>query len=282
VGLLQRYLPGFEHIQGRIHVNADHAYTVDEHSIVVIDVLLGLRLLGEVLPHAGPTAMRAEYERLRDHTGLTNFARKYAMELRMLERVPALRLHPAVRPFFRVMDEARRHSLEYLIEVNLLEFGYETSIAALNEIEKVRTQLAGLIYHFTALEFTRQRVLVLAGLLHDLKKPAQDHGPRGADALDSVLEGMGLRLPAGDVERLRWLIRHHLDIRPLINEMGAQGEQALTRFAREAGDPARVAELVLFTYADRSAVRFDLNSNAYDAAVLSDMLARVDKMVGQG
>jgi ribosomal 50S subunit-associated protein YjgA (DUF615 family) len=226
--------------------------------------------------------MRAEYERLRDHTGLTNFARKYAMELRMLERVPALRLHPAVRPFFHVMDEARRHSLEYLIEVNLLEFGYETSIAALNEIEKVRTQLAALIHRFTALEFSRQRVLVLAGLLHDLKKPAQDHGQRGADALDAVLEGMGLSLPTGDVERLRWLIRHHLDIRPLINAIGAQGEQALTRFAQQAGDPARVAELVLFTYADRSAVRFDLNSNAYDAAVLSDMLARVDKMGGRG
>ncbi|HEX9843401.1 MAG TPA: hypothetical protein VGC20_11655 [bacterium] len=278
VGLLQRYLPGFEQVQGRIHVNADHAYTVDEHSIVAIDVLLGLHLLGDVLPESGPSAMRADYERLRDHTGLKNFARKYAMELRMLQRVPALRLHPSVRPFFQVMEEARRSSLEYLIEVNLLEFGHETSIAALNEIEKVRSQLDTLILRYGALPFEEQRVLVLTGLLHDLKKPAQDHGPLGAQALDGVLDGMGLRLPSRDVERLRWLIHNHLAIRPLINEIGAEGEQALARFTAEAGDPTLVADLILFTYADRMAVRFDLNANAHDVAVLSDMLGRLDRL----
>jgi hypothetical protein len=259
-------------------VNADHAYTVDEHSIVAIDVLLGLHLLGDVLPESGPSAMRADYERLRDHTGLKNFARKYAMELRMLQRVPALRLHPSVRPFFQVMEEARRSSLEYLIEVNLLEFGHETSIAALNEIEKVRSQLDTLILRYGALPFEEQRVLVLTGLLHDLKKPAQDHGPLGAQALDGVLDGMGLRLPSRDVERLRWLIHNHLAIRPLINEIGAEGEQALARFTAEAGDPTLVADLILFTYADRMAVRFDLNANAHDVAVLSDMLGRLDRL----
>jgi UTP:GlnB (protein PII) uridylyltransferase len=275
VGLLQRYLPGFEQVQGRIHVNADHAYTVDEHSIVVIDVLQGLRILGQMLPEAGPSAMREDYERLHNHSGLKNFARKYAMELRVLARVPALRLHPAVRPFFHVMEEAHRSSLEYLIEVNLLEFGHDTSIAALSEIEKVRKQLDVLIRASGALSFEERRVLVLAGLLHDLKKPAQNHGALGAEALDAVLEGAGLRLPAGDVERLRWLIRHHLDIRPLINQMGAEGETALERFTAEAGDPTLVASLILFTYADRMAVRFDLNSNAHDAAVLGEMLERL-------
>jgi UTP:GlnB (protein PII) uridylyltransferase len=276
VGLLQRYLPGFEPVQGRIHVNADHAYTVDEHSFVVIDVLMGLRLLGDVLPEAGPADLREDYERLRDHSGLKNYARKYAMELHQLARVPALRMHPAVRPFFHVMEEARRNSLEYLIEVNLLEFGHETSVAALDEIEKVRTRLDGLIRRYRALPFEERRVLVLAGLLHDLKKPAQEHGPLGAAALDGVLDGMGLRLPAEQVERLRWLIRHHLDIRPLINQIGAEGEAALARFTAEAGDPTRVTSLILFTFADRMAVRFDLNANAHDAAVLSDMLARVE------
>ncbi len=278
VGLLQRFLPGFEQVQGRIHVNADHAYTVDEHSIVAIDVLLGLRLLGDVLPEPGPSAMRHDYERLHDHSGLKNYARKYAMELRMLEGVPALRLHPAVRPFFHVMEEARRNSLEYLIEVNLLEFGHDTSIAALNEIEKVRSQLDTLIRHCRALPFSEQRVLVLTGLLHDLKKPALDHAPLGAEALDAVLEGTGLRLPAGDVERLRWLIRHHLDVRPLMSAMGHDGEQALARFAAQAGDASLVASLILFTYADRMAVRFDMNANAHDAAVLGDMLLRLESL----
>ena len=60
----------------------------------------------------------------------------------------------------------------------------------------------------------------------------------GAEALDGVLEGSGLRLPAGEVERLRWLIRHHLDVRPLMSAMGHDGEQALARFAAQAGDLA--------------------------------------------
>jgi UTP:GlnB (protein PII) uridylyltransferase len=278
-GLLQRYLPGFEQVQGRIHVNADHAYTVDEHSIVTIDVLLGLRLLGEVLPQAGPSHLREDYERLRDHSGLKHYASKYAMELRMLQRVPALRMHPAVRPFFHVMEEARRNSLEYLIEVNLLEFGHETSVAALNEIEKVRSQLDTLIAHYGAVPFAEQRVLVLTGLLHDLKKPAQDHGPLGADALAGLLRETGLRLPEADVERLGWLIRHHLDIRPLINEMGSEGETALADFAARAGERSLVESLILFTYADRMAVHFDLNANAHDAAVLSEMLGRLQAIV---
>ena len=196
----------------------------------------------------------------------------------MLERVPAVRQHPAVRPFFRVMEEARRNSLEYLIEVNLLEFGQDTSIAALNEIENVRTRLDKLIRHYAALPFEERRVLVLAGLLHDLKKPAQNHGSLGADALDAVLDGMGLRLPAREVGRLRWLIRHHLDIRPLMTKMGAEGEAALAGFTAEAGDPTLVSALILFTFADRMAVHFDLNSNAHDAAVLGDMLERVQAM----
>ncbi len=80
------------------------------------------------------------------------------------------------------------------------------------------------------------------------------------------------------MRRLEWLIRRHLDIRPLISRMGTDGEQALARFTEEAGDPSLVKSLILFTYADRVAMRTDHNANAHDAMVLSDMLAMVEEM----
>ncbi len=281
VGLLERFVPGFEAIQGRIHVTADHAYTVDEHSVVAVEVLLGLRLMGEALPEPGRSPLRADYERLADVAGLKNYARKYAMELRMLGRVTSLRNNPAVRPFFRFMDDVQADSLEYLLEVNMLEYGRETCLAALSEIEKLRNQLDALIQLYRGLPFADQRVLVLAGLLHDLKKPAVDHDEQGARVLDSVLERMGLRLPSPDVARLAWVIRNHLKARPLIARMGSEGEEAVAAFTRETGDPGLVRLLILFTFADRVAVHFDRNKNSHDAMVLSEMLAIVDRLERQ-
>lgn len=275
VGLLERFVPGFAEVQGRIHLNADHVYTVDEHSIAVVEVLLGLRLLGESLPEVNLKEMQAEYFNLQDAAALKNFARKYAIELRMLHRVPLVRNHEAVRPFFTMMEEARRNSLEYLMEVNLLEFGHETGIAALNEIGQIRRRLDPLIRHYDELDFPEQRLLVLAGLFHDLKKPAQDHDKLGADALDGVLEKMALRLPKRTVRDLKWIIAHHLDIRPLINRMGADGDEALNRFTEEAGDPFLVRLLILFTYADRISVHSHHNTNTNDAMVLGEMLTRM-------
>ncbi len=277
-GLLERYIPGFREIQGRIHVDADHAYTVDEHSFAVIEVIQGLKLLQESMLVYGKSLIREDYEKIRDAAGLKNFARKYAMELRMLHQVTPLRGHPSVRPFFNLMEEARRNNLEYLIEVNLLEFGYDTCMAALSEIEEIRNQLSSFIHFYQHLSFEEQRLLTLAGLFHDLKKPAQDHGERGAVMLDAVLEGMGLRLPAGTVDSLRWLIRHHLDIRPLIHRMGAGGDDVLEQYTRDTGDAKLVKMLILFTYADRVAIRPNLNANAHAAMVLGEMLGQVERI----
>ena len=276
VGLLQRLIPGFEDIRGRIHINADHAYTVDEHSFVAIDVMQALRLLGEVLPQAGKSAMRQDYERLRDAAGLMNFSRKWAMELRMLDKAILLRVDPAVRPFFRFMEEVRDNRLEYIVEANLLEHGYETCMAALNEIEKTRNQLDGLIRLFKGLTFDDQRLLVLTGLLHDLKKPAVNHDELGGAALPQVLAQMGLNLTERETVRLAWLIRNHLKVRPLIARMATEGEAAVRGFAREAGDPDLARLLFLFTYADRVAVAFERNKNSHDAMVLTEMVTMLD------
>ncbi len=74
------------------------------------------------------------------------------------------------------------------------------------------------------------------------------------------------------MERIAWLVKHHIDIRPLMNRMGAEGESALLEFTRKAGDPGLVRSLILFTYADRVAVALDPNKTTHDAMVLSQML----------
>ncbi|HUJ76090.1 MAG TPA: hypothetical protein VL359_14600, partial [bacterium] len=172
VGLLERLIPHFAEIQGLIHVVADHSYTVDEHSFVLVEVLGGMKLLADVLPHPERPAMLADYQRTKDALALKKFANKYAQELRMLSRVTELRSNPAVRAFFQYMDEVRLNSLEYLVDVNLLEHGYTTCMIALNEIEKTRKALGTLIQLMVGLPLQQQRCLLLAGLLHDLRKPA--------------------------------------------------------------------------------------------------------------
>jgi UTP:GlnB (protein PII) uridylyltransferase len=171
------------------------------------------------------------------------------------------------------MEEVRRNSLEYLVEMNFLDQGYSTCMVALTEIEKIRQQLEPLVRMYTTLPFPERRNLMLAALLHDLRKPAKDHGPLMARELERVIEAMGLNLPQAEVARIAWLIEHHIDIRPLMKRMGEEGENALLEFTQKAGDADLVRSLILFTYADRVAVALDPNKASHDAMVLSSMLA---------
>jgi UTP:GlnB (protein PII) uridylyltransferase len=276
VGFLQRYIPRFAHIQGLIHVVEDHTYTVDEHSFVLIEVLGGMRLLDDVFPDGEQIAIVADYQRIKDALGLKNYATKYAQELRRLAGVTELRSNPVVRAFFQYMEEVRTNSVEYLVDINLLEHGYTTCMLALNDIAKTRRQLDGMIRLMKSLPFSERRVLVLAGLFHDICKPAIDHPEQGAQALREILDGMGLVLPEGEFERIRWLVANHLAVQPMMNRGAERGDEAVREFARSTGDASLVRMLVLFTYADRVAVHLDPNKNAHDALLLTDILRTLD------
>lgn len=272
VGLLQRYLPGFKNLEGLVHVVADHAYTVDEHTFVLVEALVGMALLVRAIPFTGESLMRSDFENLTSGFGLQQYARKYAMQHRMLERVPEVRRNPALKPFFQMMSDVRYNTLEFVVEINFLEQGHSTCMGALTKLESIRTQLSSLTDLFGDLPFSDQRLLVLAGLLHDIKKPHMDHGALGAKAIPEILDAMGLEIPEKDVEQLIWLVGNHLEIRPLMNRMGAEGENALLEFAKKAGDVKLTRLLILLTYADRVATYSDQNKNAHDAMVLSNML----------
>ncbi len=280
VGLLQRFIPRFAHVQGLIHVVEDHTYTVDEHSFVLIEVLGGIKLLAEVFPDPEQLTMVADYQRIRDALGLKNYANKYAQELRMLSGVTEFRSNPTVRAFFQYMDEVRQNSVEYLVDVNLLEHGYTTCMLALNEIAKARRQLDRLIRLMMSLPFGEQRILALTGLFHDICKPAQDHPEQGAQVLPEILEATGMQLPERDVERIRWLVGNHLVVRPLMAHGADNAERAVREFVRNAGDASLVRMLVLFTYADRVAVHLDPNKNSHDALLMTEILRILDSPEG--
>jgi UTP:GlnB (protein PII) uridylyltransferase len=272
VGFLQRFIPRFAQVQGLIHVVEDHSYTVDEHTFMLIEVLDGIRLLDDVFPEGEQISMVADYQRIGDALGLKNYASKYAQELRNLQCVTELRSNPTVRAFFQYMDEVRANSVEYLVDINLLEHGYTTCMLALNEIAKTRRQLDGMIRLTRSLPFADRRVLLLAGLFHDICKPAVDHPEQGAKALPAILGAMGLALPEQEFERIRWLVANHLAVRPLMTRSAERGEEAVREFARGVGDTPLVRMLVLFTYADRVAVHLDPNKNTHDALLLTDIL----------
>jgi len=161
--------------------------------------------------------------------------------------------------------------------MNFLEQGYAMCMDALTEIEKIRKNLDQLIRLYSRLPFSEKRILILAGLFHDLCKPDKNHGPMAADELGQTLATMGVELPNGEAERVAWLIRRHLDIRALMNRMGSEGERALLAFLEEAPDPMLLRALILFTYADRVAVYQDNNKNSHDALILASMLETLDR-----
>lgn len=280
MGLLQRYLPGFARITGLIHVVADHTYTVDEHSIIAVEALTGIGLLRTVCPAPGLSAMRKDYERLDSGLGLAMYARKYAVEERMLRAVPQLRSHPAIKPFFHLMDEVRSNNLEYIVEMNLLDRSQATSLGALHQIEDVRTQLDALLRLDEALGFTVRRDLVLAALLHDMDKPDPDHGHSFAPRVPETLAAMGIQLPEDSQQRIEWIVRHHLDLTELAGRIGSGGERALEDYLAQCGGSDRLRPLILFTYADRVAVHPDSSQNAHHAMVLSGLLRMVEAADG--
>ena len=298
IGLLRRYLPQFGHIEGLIHVVADHQYTVDEHTFLVIEALDSLSLLASIFaPQAGPSAedvvprgvlpeddvvpegislrdLQQEYERVSSVPQFKRFAQKYEWDFRVWPRIPDLRGHPYVKLFLRLMRQVSRDPLELLIDIQILERGDTVCRSALAEVQAVVSRVWPLVEAHEALAASQKRLLRLAGLFHDFYKPAVEHPRQMAEALDVHLAEVGLVLPPAEVETLRWLIATHVDLQRLLQ--GAEPREALRRYAERVGSLERVRLLILFTYADRVAVRSGANKSSHDALVLAQALAYLE------
>jgi UTP:GlnB (protein PII) uridylyltransferase len=195
----------------------------------------------------------------------------------MLRAIPQVRSHPAIAPFLQWLDEVRENSLEYLVEMNVLEYSRAICLTALRQIEEIRAEQDTLLRHYAGLDEEARRDLALAALLHDMDKPDQDHGRKFAPRVGACLAEMGLKISPASVERIAWLVEHHLDMSGLLNRIGNEGESALEDFVA-ASSPERVRELILFAYADRVAVNPDPNVASHNAMVLTGLIRSVNRI----
>jgi [protein-PII] uridylyltransferase len=95
----------------------------------------------------------------------------------------------------------------------------------------------------------KPEVLLLAALFHDIAKGrGGDHAVLGeVDAREFCAR---LGLPAGDGERVAWLVRWHLLMSTTAQRMDITDTEVVLRFAQQVEDRERLGQLYLLTVAD--------------------------------
>ena len=105
-------------------------------------------------------------------------------------------------------------------------------------------------------EMESPELLPLALLLHDIGKSAQhhegDHVCSSVEGVDAVLERVGLS--DAEQERVRAVIRNHLEMSKIIMRRDLTDPNVIAQFAELVGTPEDLRMLCLLTYADMKAV----------------------------
>ena len=105
-------------------------------------------------------------------------------------------------------------------------------------------------------EMESPELLLLALLLHDIGKSAQhpegDHVCSSVEGVDAVLERVGLS--DAEQERVRAVIRNHLEMSKIILRRDLADPNVIAQFAKLVGTREDLRMLCLLTYADMKAV----------------------------
>lgn len=188
VGLLGRYLPEWEHIVCRWQHVIYHTYTVDVHSLFLVE------------------------------------------ELRRLWRGKYQRALPELTDLMRAADD--------------------------------------------------RAVLFLGCLLHDVGKGlGGDHSNRGAELARACVERLGLEVAR--VERIVFLVRHHLLMSHLAQRRDLSDPKLIVEFARLVGDRENLRNLYLLTFAD---IRASSTSawNEWKGQLLRELFERTSEFLETG
>ncbi len=126
----------------------------------------------------------------------------------------------------------------------------------------------------------RADLLLLAALFHDIAKGrGGDHSQLGADEARAF--GARLGLPDGEIERVVWLVRHHLLLSVTAQRQDIGDPEVVRRFAAQVGNSERLDELYVLTVADIIGTSPKL-WNAWKDRLLADLyLAARDRLRGE-
>jgi [protein-PII] uridylyltransferase len=126
----------------------------------------------------------------------------------------------------------------------------------------------------------RADLLLLAALFHDIAKGrGGDHSELGADEARAF--GARLGLHVSEIERVAWLVRHHLLLSITAQRQDIGDPEVVRRFAAQVGNSERLDELYLLTVADIIGTSPKL-WNAWKDRLLADLyLAARDRLRGE-
>ena len=115
----------------------------------------------------------------------------------------------------------------------------------------------------------KPEVLLLAALFHDVAKGrGGDHSVLGEQDARTFCTRLGL--PAGDIERVAWLVRWHLLMSTTAQRQDITDPEVVHRFAGIVGDQEQLSQLYLLTIADIIGTSPRL-WNGWKARLLSDL-----------
>lgn len=133
--------------------------------------------------------------------------------------------------------------------------------------------LASMAQLWRELDHADRRVLIVAGLLHDMGKPEapREHAARGAEVCRQV--GFRLGLEADDVDMAARLIELHLEMARRSRTLDLDQDITIRNFVELVGDARTLNLLYLLTYADTKAVGSGVFGDI-ERRLLDDLYAR--------
>lgn len=226
-----------------------------------------IRRIRELLPSRVNQNYRADPAALKAFRELLGRPGRVGQVLRQLHEAGLL--SALVPAFKRLIGRAQsEHFHRYTVD--------EHTLVCLEKLDQVWNQNKNLpnVAFYTEMfrQVTRPDLLYLALLFHDIGKGVgNDHSISGARIAD--IEARRLGFSSADVQRVTFLVRHHLSMAVVSQKRDLDDPEVIHNFARLVGDTENLRMLTLLTLTD-SLGTSDTLWNGFKDALLRTLFAR--------